>query len=405
MGDMEGKLIKYAVEEAPVFLQNELEEDYDSWDKFIEAVRKVKVNKLLRNKEMKKGEQELKNKVQELCIMAMPQPCDSHAPTPLTPSDASLMKSNAYSFSDSSLIMHTQACTHQRETSERLATALANPQQLPSIVQWFQSFSAQHHAQSEPAQDSASQAGHSNCQHVIFHTPPHHCDPGDGSDGGGSGDGGIPKDPAEPPKDPLLVLAWAVHESAHSSRHLGDSTPKTKVHEPDTFDGSDPKKLWEFLVQCELNSQDCLCAFHSDQAKVTFAQSYLEGMALACFEPDLLNPGNLLNWPLWMDNYQEFLRKLTANFSLHDAVADAVQQLENLAMKDTSHVTKYVVEFNCWASQVKDYGNSSVIFGCIARNLAATSDSMIMPGSNWSLVEPVFQHTLSASLPRFPGLF
>jgi len=28
------------------------------------------------------------------------------------------------------------------------------------------------------------------------------------------------------------------------------------VYEPDTFDGTDPKKLRTFLVQCELNFQD-----------------------------------------------------------------------------------------------------------------------------------------------------
>ncbi|KAI6011739.1 hypothetical protein EDC04DRAFT_2609792 [Pisolithus marmoratus] len=122
------------------------------------------------------------------------------------------------------------------------------------------------------AQDSASQAGPSDHQYSIFHTLPHHCGnpddpdngPGNGSDGGGSSDRGIPEDPAELPEDPLLALMWAVHDLACSSQQSGDSTPKTKVHEPDTFDGSNPKKLWEFLVQCELNFQDHLHAFCSD---------------------------------------------------------------------------------------------------------------------------------------------
>ncbi|KIN97931.1 hypothetical protein M404DRAFT_31868 [Pisolithus tinctorius Marx 270] len=53
-----------------------------------------------------------------------------------------------------------------------------------------------------------------------------------------------------------------------------------------------------------------------------------------------------------MDDYHEFLQELTTNFSLHDAI----QQLKNLTMNDSSWITKYIVEFNCWASQVKDYG-------------------------------------------------
>ena len=62
----------------------------------------------------------------------------------------------------------------------------------------------------------------------------------------------------------------------------------TKVHEPNTFDGTDSKKLRTFLVQCELNFQDRLKAFWTDHAKVTYAQSYLKGMALEWFKPDLL---------------------------------------------------------------------------------------------------------------------
>ncbi|KAG6325694.1 hypothetical protein ID866_13395, partial [Astraeus odoratus] len=58
------------------------------------------------------------------------------------------------------------------------------------------------------------------------------------------------------------------------------------------FNGSDPKKLCMFLVQCELNFQDRPCAFCNDRTKVTFAQSYLKGMALQWFEPDLLSDSN-----------------------------------------------------------------------------------------------------------------
>ncbi|KIN94151.1 hypothetical protein M404DRAFT_35335 [Pisolithus tinctorius Marx 270] len=163
----------------------------------------------------------------------------------------------------------------------------------------------------------------------MTHTPsPHNRDDGpdpnpddpDGDpDSGGSSDGVIPKDPAELPEDPLIALARAVHALAQPSLHTGDSTLKTKVHKPDTFDGSDPKKLCKFLIQCKLSFQDHPCAFFSNRAKVTFTQSYLKGMALAWFEPDLLNPKNY-DCPLWMDNYHKFLQELTTNFGLHDAI-------------------------------------------------------------------------------------
>ncbi|KAI5998600.1 hypothetical protein EDD15DRAFT_2363410 [Pisolithus albus] len=66
MGDTEGKLVEYAVEAAPLTLRNELDEEYESWDEFVEAVRKVRSKKLTRSKEAKKGEQELRNEVAEL---------------------------------------------------------------------------------------------------------------------------------------------------------------------------------------------------------------------------------------------------------------------------------------------------------------------------------------------------
>ncbi|KIO12298.1 hypothetical protein M404DRAFT_20125 [Pisolithus tinctorius Marx 270] len=124
--------------------------------------------------------------------------------------------------------------------------------------------------------ESTSQAGHSDLHPSAFHTPsPRNQDDGpdpnpdypDGDpDSRGSGDGDIPEDPAEPPEDPLVALARAVHALVWSNLHTGDSAPKTKVHEPDTFDGSNPKKLCEFLVQCELNFQDRPCAFRCEES-------------------------------------------------------------------------------------------------------------------------------------------
>ncbi|KAG6327404.1 hypothetical protein ID866_11685 [Astraeus odoratus] len=81
--------------------------------------------------------------------------------------------------------------------------------------------------------------------------------------------------------------------------------------------------------------QSLLQAFHSDTQKVGFALSFLKGIALAWFEPDLLDatPGAD---PAWADDYSEFVIKLTTNFGPHDPVGDAEHQLDNLLMKDSS---------------------------------------------------------------------
>jgi hypothetical protein len=87
----------------------------------------------------------------------------------------------------------------------------------------------------------------------------------------------------------FMRLSKAINNFARNNHHTSSSDDsKVKVRKPDTFDGSKPRKLCTFFVQCELNFQSKPKTFHLDQAKVNFAQSYLKGMALKWFEPDLL---------------------------------------------------------------------------------------------------------------------
>jgi len=165
--------------------------------------------------------------------------------------------------------------------------------------------------------------------------------------------------------DPSLAvfhnLAVAVNHLSRSSRRTNNSSSsRAKVRKPDTFDGTDPKKLRTFLVQCELCFQDRAKAFHLDRAKVTFAQSYLKGMTLEWFELDLLNSGNPADRPRWMDSWVHFIAELQSTFGPHDPVADAEHQLEHLRMKDSYRVMRYIVDFNCLASQVQDYRDGAL---------------------------------------------
>ncbi|KAG6327329.1 hypothetical protein ID866_11760 [Astraeus odoratus] len=91
--------------------------------------------------------------------------------------------------------------------------------------------------------------------------------------------------------NPILTLTHAITLLSCATRHrpADSGTVHTKVHEPNTFDGMDPKKLCEFLIQCELNFCDRPQAFHLDAWKVSFALSFLKGITLAWFKPDLLD--------------------------------------------------------------------------------------------------------------------
>jgi len=167
--------------------------------------------------------------------------------------------------------------------------ALSNRRQPLASVSQFRSFTAQNPTASvTPRQDAASQSlcgsdlGHH--ESVSGDRFPYHRDPTPECCeparhqwfGPEDGPGGDPDDPGDGDNDdddnddfvdtmdeldPGLAvfqnLAVAINRLSRSSRRTSDSSSsRAKVHEPDTFDGTDPKKLRTFLVQCELCFQD-----------------------------------------------------------------------------------------------------------------------------------------------------
>ena len=113
-------------------------------------------------------------------------------------------------------------------------------------------------------------------------------------------------------------------------------------------------------MQCELNFQDWPKDFWTDRAKVSFAQSYLKGIALEWFKPDLLRMDDPYACPLWMTSWREVVIKLQTTFSPHDPIANAKHQLDHLRMKDTHCINCYVGNFNRIASQVQGYGDGAL---------------------------------------------
>jgi hypothetical protein len=180
-----------------------------------------------------------------------------------------------------------------------------------------------------------------------------------GGPGGPGGPGGDPPDDDDNPDDPHADgvqgnLADAIKALADSVRRPKED--RSKVREPDCFDGSDPRKLRTFLVQCRLNFEDRPSAFRTHRAKVTYALSYLKGTALDWFEPELSDE---FQEPDWLDDYLDFTHILRENFGPYDPEGDAEADLENLTMKDNQRITKYVVDFNRYAAQV-GWGDSAL---------------------------------------------
>jgi hypothetical protein len=148
--------------------------------------------------------------------------------------------------------------------------------------------------------------------------------PPDDDDGGGGDDDPNPDDipdiPAHTPEpEPAQDEARAMKSFFESIAKLAESitsdkkeSGQTKLREPDTFDGSDPKKLRCFLLQCKLNFRAKPKAFSGNLAKVNYSLSFLKGMALDYFEPYLTD--NPDNEPDWLSDYDAFVEELMINF-------------------------------------------------------------------------------------------
>ncbi|KIM89863.1 hypothetical protein PILCRDRAFT_2140 [Piloderma croceum F 1598] len=106
-----------------------------------------------------------------------------------------------------------------------------------------------------------------------------------------------------------------------------------------------PAKLCMFLIQLRLSFNDRPRTFADDRNKVNFTISYLKGIALAHFENSLIEP-DPLHPPAWSDDYGDFIVELNMYFGSLDLVGGSESKLENLSMKSTQCIAKYLVEFN-----------------------------------------------------------
>src|SRR5467141_195270 len=127
------------------------------------------------------------------------------------------------------------------------------------------------------------------------------------------------------------------------------SPSKPKLREPDTFDGSDSRKLRTFILQCKLNFRDRPDLFQDDKSKVNYVLSYLKGTALDCFESAILDPKE----PDWADDFSLFTDELESNFGTYDTVSEAEAEFEGLCMHDSHQATKYFIKFQQLASRVE----------------------------------------------------
>jgi hypothetical protein len=126
------------------------------------------------------------------------------------------------------------------------------------------------------------------------------------------------------------------------------------MQEPDVFHGTDTSRLWPFLMQCNLTFSDLPDKYSTDRSKLIFTLSFLHSTAINWFLPGLNSLS--IKEPTWFNDWPSFITELTTNVSPHDIVSDAKASLNNIKMKDTQRITKYIIQFNSLAALVS-WGN------------------------------------------------
>ena len=153
------------------------------------------------------------------------------------------------------------------------------------------------------------------------------------------------------------VLSWLANTlNSNQTPSPNTNTRGTKACIPDTFSGTEPDKLNNFLFQCCLYFCTNLVQFNMDIAKINFTITYLTGVAQDWFEVGLnqKDQGILQDW---FSTWNLFVDKLRWHFGLSDSVGKVANILDNLYMKPGNKISTYNVDFICYASQL-GWGNS-----------------------------------------------
>ena len=176
----------------------------------------------------------------------------------------------------------------------------------------------------------------------------------DGGDGGGppDDDGDHSSDDAEDEalnrsyKDDLAIIA----------KHVVDKDGgNIKVRVPDTFNGSDPDKLRDFILGCRLYFRGNKRAFRSEANQVTFAISYLRGTALDHFEPYIL--GEIPEAQM-MTSWALFQAFLTESFGVLYPEDEAEEQLDLVIFPEDGKASTFFASFEKWKTRT-NFGDRS----------------------------------------------
>ncbi|MBW0468655.1 hypothetical protein O181_008370 [Austropuccinia psidii MF-1] len=124
---------------------------------------------------------------------------------------------------------------------------------------------------------------------------------------------------------------------------------------PDSFDGPQAHKLRGFIQSCQLILHNDPANLFSDRKKFLYSISLLTGRAGKWIEPYLSNVSNE-DLSYLLNNWQLFETQLFTLFGDPNKVRKVYQELNNLRMKESGHVSLYIADFRSLMSRIEDWG-------------------------------------------------
>lgn len=122
-----------------------------------------------------------------------------------------------------------------------------------------------------------------------------------------------------------------------------------RVKQPDTFTGRDPSKMRKFLTECAINFDNDPASFDDDRARVNFASSFLDDVALDWWQPYLLQaPEHAIrsDWSL-------FVQELNLYCGDRNLAETASAKIWSMTMHDRHQVSMHLVDFRKWAGHTQ----------------------------------------------------
>ncbi|TFL05272.1 hypothetical protein BDV98DRAFT_634587, partial [Pterulicium gracile] len=129
-----------------------------------------------------------------------------------------------------------------------------------------------------------------------------------------------------------------------------------KLSNLDTFDGSNPKKLFHFLSLLSSRLHQCPSFFNTNRLQVLYMLLYLQETAQAYFHPDILNMHEGII-PPWLNSIELFVSELQANFSPYNEVCEAKHTITTIVMKLELKIVDFIIPFQA-AAIASGWGNA-----------------------------------------------